>query len=47
MELKIKGFKNASIKGYKREKYTFNISLNLLITSEEFLLYEVIFKNLK
>jgi hypothetical protein len=47
MELKTKNFKNTSIKDYEREKHAFYISLNLLVTSEELLLYEVVFENLK
>jgi hypothetical protein len=47
MELKTKDFKNAFIKDYEREKYIFHISLNSLITPEEFLLYKAIFENLK
>jgi hypothetical protein len=47
MELKTKNFKNTSIKNYEREKYALYIFLNLLITPEKLLLYEIIFKNLK
>jgi hypothetical protein len=47
VKLKTKGFKDASIKNYEREKHTLHISLNLLVTPEEFLLYEAIFENLK
>jgi hypothetical protein len=47
MELKTKDFKNILIKDYEREKYTLYISLNLLVTPEEFLLCEIIFENLK
>jgi hypothetical protein len=47
VELKTKGFKDVPIKNYEREKYTFYIFLNLLVISEEFLLCEVAFENLK
>jgi hypothetical protein len=47
MELKTKDFKNTFIKNYERERHAFHISLNLLVTPEEFLLYKVIFENLK
>jgi hypothetical protein len=47
MELKTKDFKDAFIKNYEREKYTFYISLNLLVTPEKFLLCEIVFENLK
>jgi hypothetical protein len=47
MELKTKHFKDTPIKNYEREKHILHIFLNLLITSEEFLLYEAIFENLK
>jgi hypothetical protein len=47
MELKTKSFKDAPIKNYEREKYTFHIFLNLLITSEKFLLCEAAYENLK
>jgi hypothetical protein len=47
MKLKTKDFKNILIKNYEREKHTLYISLNLLIIPEKFLLYKVIFENLK
>jgi hypothetical protein len=47
MKLRTKNIKDTFIKNYEREKYTFHIFLNLLIIPEIFLLYEVIFENLK
>jgi hypothetical protein len=47
MELKTKDFKDIFIKNYEREKHTFHIFLNSLITPEKLLLYKVAFENLK
>jgi hypothetical protein len=47
MELKTKDFKNTFIKNYERERHAFHIFLNLLVISEELLLYEIVFENLK
>jgi hypothetical protein len=47
MELKTKDIKNALIKDYKRENITFHIFIKLIIIPKEFLLYEIIFENLK
>jgi hypothetical protein len=47
VELKTKDFKDALIKNSKSEKHALYIFLSLLITPEEFLLYEVAFENLK
>jgi hypothetical protein len=47
MKLKIKDFKNISIKNYEREKHTLHIFLNSLVIPEKLLLYKVIFENLK